>query len=218
MTPSWLSTLLSNAAGVESNGGPVRLEVRDIGELKLPSGRVIACDPVVEPDLRPFALSLPPGTWPVGITIAHFPGADQRIAGAWIRASRSLPVRWEPARIAGMGDSPDTAYGVDSGTGGFVSPEAAASLAARLDDAFMDELTAQMDSVYVHTRSWAVVPVPGTDGLNVVAFSSGFGDGAYGSYWGYDDAGTIACLLTDFGVIGRGGRDSTPARPWWKLW
>jgi hypothetical protein len=218
MTPSWLSTLLSDATGVESSGGEVRLEVRDIGELRLPSGRVIACDPVVEPDLRPFALSFPPGTWPVGITIAHFPGEDQRIAAAWVRASGSLPVRWDAALIEGMGDNPDSAYGVDSGTGGFVSPEAAALLAARLDDAFMDELTAQMDAVYVHTRGWAVVPVPGTDGLNVAAFSSGFGDGAYASYWGYDDAGTLACLLTDFAVVGRAGRDAASSRPWWKVW
>ena len=218
MTPSWLSTLLSDAAGVESSGGPARVEVRNIGDLRLPTGRVIACDPIVEPDLRPFALSLPPGTWPVGVTIAHLPGGDQRIAAAWIRASTAPPVRWEAARIAGMGDNPDSAYGVDSGTGGFVSPEAAASLAARVDEGFMDELTAQMESVYVHTRSWAVVPVGGTGGLNVAAFSSGFGDGAYASWWGYDEAGRIACLLTDFGIIGRAADHTIPSRPWWKFW
>jgi hypothetical protein len=179
---------------------------------------VIACDPVVEPDLRPFALTLPPGTWPVGVTIAHLPGEDQRIAAAWIRLPGASPVRWERALIAGLAENRDPAYGVDSGTGGFISPEAAAALAATTGDDFVDALTGAMDRVYMHTRSWAVVPVPATDGLNVAAFSSGVGDGAYASYWGYDESGASICLLTDFLIVARDHDDARSSRPWWKVW
>lgn len=32
-------------------------------------------------------------------------------------------------------------------------------------------------------------------------FSSGDGDGAYPSYWGFDDAGQLCCLMTDFRIL-----------------
>ena len=38
-------------------------------------------------------------------------------------------------------------------------------------------------------------------GLNLIAFSSGWGDGCYPSYWGLDAQGQATCLLTDFRVI-----------------
>ncbi len=36
---------------------------------------------------------------------------------------------------------------------------------------------------------------------NVVAFASGFGDGAYPSYAGFDRDGRIVAVLTDFGIL-----------------
>ncbi len=44
-------------------------------------------------------------------------------------------------------------------------------------------------------------------GANIIAFSSGWGDGCYASYWGYDADGKIACLITDFGVFGPNEED-----------
>lgn len=38
-------------------------------------------------------------------------------------------------------------------------------------------------------------------GGNLVMFSSGWGDGCYGSYFGYAADGVLACLITDFGVL-----------------
>lgn len=36
---------------------------------------------------------------------------------------------------------------------------------------------------------------------NMIAFQTGFGDGFYGSYWGYDAAGEIVALVADFAVL-----------------
>ena len=112
------------------------------------------------------------------------------------------------------------AYGVDSATGAFVSAEGAVVLAAQLSDDFIEELQAEMEAEYVPTREWALVPIPGTQGLNVATFSSGLGDGAYVSYWGFDAAGGIACLVTDFEIVGRPDRGARAprGRAWWKLW
>jgi len=41
---------------------------------------------------------------------------------------------------------------------------------------------------------------PDTGG-NAIAFSSGYGDGSYASYWGFTADDELACLVTDFGVL-----------------
>ncbi len=33
---------------------------------------------------------------------------------------------------------------------------------------------------------------------NVIAFSSGWGDGIYPTYFGYDEQGNVVCAVTDF--------------------
>ena len=218
MIPIYLSQLLTDSVVLGSDFGQARLECRVIGALKLPTGRIVACDPAVEPDLPPFAVSVAPGTWPVGVSIAHLPGDDQRITAAWIRVSDALPVRWEYAQLTGRREREAPAYGVDSATGAFVSAEGAIALAAHLDDDSLDDLVEKMEAQYVPTREWAVVPVPGTDGLDVAAFSSGLGDGSYVSYWGYDGGGEIVCLLTDFRIAGHDEPKRGKGRPWWKFW
>jgi hypothetical protein len=35
----------------------------------------------------------------------------------------------------------------------------------------------------------------------VIAFSSGWGDGSYPSFWGYDADSQPVALVTDFGVL-----------------
>jgi hypothetical protein len=32
-------------------------------------------------------------------------------------------------------------------------------------------------------------------------FASGWGDGCYASYWGYDNENQVSCLLTDFNLF-----------------
>lgn len=46
--------------------------------------------------------------------------------------------------------------------------------------------------------SWADVPVSEDSGANVIAFSTGQGDGCYPSFFGYDAQGRITCLATRF--------------------
>jgi hypothetical protein len=47
----------------------------------------------------------------------------------------------------------------------------------------------------------ANVCIDPSSGANVVAFTSGFGDGSYSTYVGYDAAGHPMALATDFGVV-----------------
>jgi len=168
-----------------------------IGELLLPSGQVVACDPYTVSDPSehsPFTIPIPPGTYPVflgmadEITERHF--ASQ--VYAVVHLSPQVPVRWELALVPGQSLSELTGeqffgYGVDSGEGCFVDQMALPLLAQRNP---RPEIQV-MGSTILDTAS----------GLNVVAFIAGMGDGAYPTYWGFDQDGTPCRLLTDFQIL-----------------
>jgi hypothetical protein len=90
-------------------------------------------------------------------------------------------------------------YPVDAGIGCFMDREAAQALDKFLsgDDLAYETVLNEMQKNTVDTWDWCDMPFgPG----NLVAFSSGWGDGLYASYAGRDAAGEIAVIVTDFSV------------------
>src|SRR5262245_4285199 len=168
----------------------------ELGELALPDGRLVACDPWFEN--VPVSRRLEPGRYRVQARIADFDdGRDQRTAAALLWVSDAAPVAFEPATTEG-GDA--YGLGVDSGTACFASPRAVELLAAEFDDEAAeppagDTLMAALERTYRHTWSWANHPL--ADDVNVVAFSTGFGDGIYPVFWGLDASGEPVCALID---------------------
>lgn len=114
------------------------LRSQPLGELYLPTGKIVANDPCCLFEGTPFTRTVPPGSYPVNL---------------WV---------WE---------------------GGIFSA---------LDDA--------LEKSYVDTYSAANVRLPDSE-YNVAAFSSGWGDGGYPSYWGFDAEGQLCCLMTDFCIL-----------------
>ncbi len=97
-----------------------------IGTLNLSSGQLILADPLILSDRdRPLDLDLPPGRYPVDLAVADTGKGGHRVALARLLLSDAPPVRWAMAVRKGedvrtlKGDQV-FAYGVDSGTGGFV--------------------------------------------------------------------------------------------------
>jgi hypothetical protein len=189
-----------------------RLERREIGHLVLTSGRIVANDPLAFFQTEPFTVAVPAGTYPVSVFIAHRTDsggqADQRIAFALVRFRDEQPARWEMALcanqdIATLKKEQFFGYGVDAGTGAFMDADAAAIVTTlRQDSVLYDEpLGDALGANYAHTREWAVFVVDKATGLNLVAFSSGWGDGTYPSFWGRSANGDPLCLLTDFLVL-----------------
>jgi hypothetical protein len=64
-----------------------------------------------------------------------------------------------------------------------------------------DEFFEALSRTYVPTWSWTNLIVDEATGANVIAFSSGYGDGSYPSYWGHDLTGQRVALVTDFVVL-----------------
>jgi hypothetical protein len=183
---------------------PTRVRIHRAGDLILPSGRIVACDPLVMPGTRAFAREVVPGRYPVLLSVAQLEG-DQRVAAAAVEfavSGATAAERWDLALLPGqdpttLGPRQFFGYGVDAGTGCFMD----AQVAATLDAGEPCGLDAALQASYVPTFSWANVALG--DG-SVVAFSSGWGDGSYASYWGFDGAGRVVALATDFAVLVEG--------------
>lgn len=194
-----------DGAKFRTSEGEYRVKCEQIGRLVVTSGRIVACDPLCYLHTRPFRRRVPVGRYPVLLSIA--PGYG--ILCAILRLSRRTPRRWlmasqtgRPLRVL----KPGYAWGylVDSGTGCFMDMKAAEILRKRMDEDpnYRDRLIEAMDGA-----EGADFQLDAKTGLNVVLFQSGDGDGEYVTYWGYDAAGELACLVTDFGLPGEGDSD-----------
>ena len=189
---------------VKTEDGMTFFIVRKIGELAVPTGAVLACEPVVGYDGAAFTTRIPVGIYPVILSVAKFK-YDERVAYAKLQISEKPSVRWEMAAVSGQDiDSlaADEVFGypVDSGTGCFMDAETAGVFADVIDEDYAHLMLGEMDKNYTPTWSWADFKFNGTSG-NLITFSTGFGDGVYASYFGFDKDDKIAALVTDFALF-----------------
>lgn len=178
-----------------------------LGKINLPTGKIVANDPCCLFQKEPFVRTVAPGEYPVMLYVIHI-NDDQRVAFAEIRFTEELPVDFELALTENddmnkLGEDDFFGYGVDSGTGGFMDEIICGELEKLIDasdDYMFEPLETALEESYVTTYSVANVCLPEST-HNVAAFSSGYGDGTYPSYWGFDKNGRICCLITDFMLI-----------------
>ena len=130
---------------------------------------------------------------------------EEYVAFARIRFSNELPVRWELAikegeNVAKSAKNADFGYPVESGTGCFmdISAQSAYKMAVKKDDNYWEQIEDEMaerDEKACGSIIWSL------DEANMAVFPSGYGDGKYPSYIGYDEEGKICRLVTDFLVM-----------------
>lgn len=185
------------------------INVIHMGNVELTSGRIVAADPLAQPDRPALARTVAPGEYPVTLYQAF-----GRIAAASMRFAEGRPDRWELAVLPGqdpatLKDDEIFGYPVDAGVGCYMDAQTLALIDERQAQVqaqkpgadinyYDDVLAADLDankSIYALHR-----PVAGKKG-NVAVFWSGWGDGFYPVFWGLDRDGRALVLLTDFGVI-----------------
>lgn len=218
--PSWLLAGLK-AGSVTDHGGAEEgqafaVEVHRLGELPLPDGRLIGCDPYLA-DLtrRPFDLALPPGEHPVGVAIVRIAADHIRPAALLLSVSSAPIARWSLAQTVAeptsAPDDPDDdpatfevgailGYGVDAGTGALLSPSALPALVeVGNEDGGMleDPLSVAMEESPIE----AVLVAPRPGALVVAQCHSGWGDGVYATWVGWDEGGGVSLVMTDFAVV-----------------
>lgn len=202
------SQLFRDGLEISTTWGNATLKCHDVGELVTPSGKIVACDPIVFPEKSPFSVHLPVGRYPVILNVAHFGDRDQRVAYAAMKIGDGKPHYWEMALLPGqditsLEEDHIFCYPVDSGIGSFMDVAAAQSLSKKMDadNTYFEMLMAEMDKTYVNTWSWANIEMDPLTNANLIMFSSGLGDGCYASYFALDEERRPLLLVTDFGVF-----------------
>ncbi|MET9841654.1 DUF4241 domain-containing protein [Streptomyces virginiae] len=183
-----------------------------IGEVTLPTGRVVACDPFVcmgEGEAEPFTVAVEPGRYRAEAAVATLaragsapdPHPHTRIAAARLVIRDAPSVGWEMAVVAGqdpsaLGEGEFFGYGVDAGTGCFHDAAAHESFPGAEDDD--GPLWSALDAVVEGPQ---VFLARGEDGHTLAGFTSGWGDGCYPTWIGRDSGGRVTCFVTDFLVV-----------------
>jgi hypothetical protein len=196
------------------NLGDFRIECRVVGDLAVPTGSIVACDPFTWPGWQPFLRQVPPGTYPVVLSIGDSVKSTpkkpepRRIAFARLQIGTGTPIRWELATLPGqeleaLKPGKSFGYPTDSCMGCFMDSKAGERLAEMMDDDpdnYATDLGEGLISADYAVGRWGNFQVDSETGLNVVFFDSAWGDGSYSSYWGFDDADEVVCLMTNFFV------------------
>lgn len=182
----------------------------EAGYLTIISNQICAADPFVTiGDRLPFTQAIPNGEHRVRLAVGDFPSGGHRVALARVDFSTKPAVRWQMATVAGQDISllkPDEifGYGVDAGTGSFYDPkagEAAKVLLTAEPDAWEQWQTDGEASGAKVIGPYSFLLTVSLGPANIVMFHSGWGDGFYASYFGFDAAGNVTALVTDFATI-----------------
>jgi len=170
-----------------------KITVTTIGELELPTGEIVACDPLITGLGRPpFSRKVKPGRYPVILLQVR-----TKIAVAALRFGTGLPVRWELATFAR--DRPsgyEFEFIVDDAVASFMDKSFLTIMSdnqEELDD-YLADVACTIDKFCIDS------PMEGNP-INVAMFDTGYGDGAYWSFWGLDASGEPLLLMTDFEVL-----------------
>ena len=200
--------------------GNREVDVLDIGAVHFPSGTIFACDPLVElEDTPPFIQTIPAGTYPVKICVVPSEKYGDRYACVKVEVSREKPVRYELGMTGKedldeeLGEDEYFGFGVDAGMGCVADIQTQAAFktywAKRLEedpdidpynDLFCDLLE---ENAKAHPKyqgdygDWLNWTVPDTD-CNLPIFASGWGDGYYPVYFGYDAKGEVCAVYVRF--------------------
>jgi hypothetical protein len=205
---SFLPIRTAHLAGKKAAG------VKDVlraGEIVVTTGRLVACDPMMQPERPPFERLVAPGKYAVHLFVAK---EGSVIGFAEIRVRRAAIDHFEIATIAGqdaatLGEGQVFGYPVGSGLGCFAD-EAALRHLRDADAAHQKADGRSYVSYYDAVVSaelganggrWVDHRPHGSTSENVMIFRSGDGDGAYATYFGIDAAGEVACVVTSFSVF-----------------
>jgi hypothetical protein len=159
-----------------------------IGDVKLPSGRVIVGEYLS--DEEPLAFTVAPGAYPAHATLARYPDyPNDDVAFLTLVLSESPTVRWQASG----------AIGVDGGTTTVTSVEGRDELLKAQETGSLELNEAIFDSMVAHdylATDWELTPQ-----TNLVQVSSGVGDGAYPVYVGFDEQGEPTRVVVDFYLL-----------------
>ena len=204
----------------EKKIGEMEVDILDIGKVNLPTGEILTCDPLVElGEARTYIQKTPIGKFPVKICVVPSRDYGDRYACVKVEFNKNKPVVYELA-VTGNEKEMDEAgedefygFGVDAGMGCVADKktqeeytkywkklEEEGNADNPYDDIFEELLEESFKKFPKYQRDcgdWANFIIPDTD-LNIPVFASGWGDGYYPCYFGYDEKGELCGFYIHF--------------------
>ncbi|AYO58506.1 hypothetical protein CO230_10495 [Chryseobacterium sp. 6424] len=191
------------------------IETFDGGKIHLPTGHLVACDPLLTNDMPAFTQPFPVGDYPLHV---HKERESNCIAYIEIVFSNNMVKSWQLAttegqRVAELGKDEIFGYPVESGMGCFMDADTQHEL-SRLEQRIFKRKGADFMGIYeefFHAHffdengaidQFAVLKPSDTKPGSIFAFETGYGEGFYGSYIGYDAEGKPVKIITEFIEIG----------------
>jgi hypothetical protein len=172
------------------------------GVLHLPTGRLVAADPSWLPswqrlDIAPYTAAVSPGTYPLTLALVES-STDRRVAAAKLAIHDEPVVAWEMALRPGqdpaaLRDGEAYTVGVDVATIALFDAVALPAMAKRTEE--------DPHSYYVTAADRPVELADPASGANLIAFETGWGDGAYPVWVGRTPAGAVACFVVDMAML-----------------
>jgi hypothetical protein len=225
LDPDRVLPLANRRVEFQTEQGVVSYQFRalECGELVLPSGRLVPCDPFVTLGLQQnVEIQLPSGRYAVWVTIADVSeeqdASHEREAYLSLILSNQPSVSWaflSPLRADQVEQALDEGefigIPVDAGTVGMVDAEAVERLMPQdsavwydtlFDHPGVDSWFAQMDNPQQIRAGCVNILLPGaTQGENLILSHSGWGDGCYALIATFDAVGGMTGVHIDLAVV-----------------
>ncbi|WP_343663390.1 DUF4241 domain-containing protein [Chryseobacterium mucoviscidosis] len=192
------------------------LETMEIGNVSLPSGKIVVRDPLVDlnGNQSPYFIQAPKGDFPVTIAVVKSEDWGDRYAVVKVEFTKEKPIVYREALVGieeleGVTEDDYFGFGVDAGLGCITDKEVLPFVDKFVDetdlDNFYDDYFAALfeQSYKDHPKNqrdagdWINWKVPDTN-YHIPLFASGFGDGTYPVYFAYDNNDSICGLYIQF--------------------
>ncbi|MDR2236558.1 MAG: DUF4241 domain-containing protein [Chryseobacterium sp.] len=187
------------------------LESFEVGKIYLSSGKLVACDPLITNDMLPFSTEFPKGNFSV---LLHKERESNCVAYAEIVFSSEAVTDWKMAVTSGqnikdLAEEEVFGYPVESGMGCFMDADTQNSL-NELEKRLYHSKGADFMGIYEEffheyffdengaIDQYAFLKPSEEHPGTIFAFETGYGEGFYASYIGYDKTGKPVKIITEF--------------------
>ena len=191
---------------IDTEFGRMNIEKMEAGRLKLKTGRIVASDPILLYDDECYSEHVKPGEYAVNIYVGKAGNRKKQTVAAEIRINDVEPVKWEMALLKGesskgFGHDEFMGYEVENGLGCFMDEKVMEMLDIMGEDELNEYEARIKDAVRNSDCSCADIVMDEKSGINIIVFASGWNEGTFPTYCGFDKNGKLSRFVTDFMVI-----------------
>lgn len=192
----------------------------EMGNVSFPTGNVIVCDPLVyiSRKIKPYFVQTPTGTFPLTTLVAEVEKDYYRYVAVQVKFTDNKAVNYIEALkgtedLDGLEEGEYFGFNVDAGLATVIDTATRDAYCDFedewrkentdgnvYDDFFADEFKKSYEQNPQFQRKggdWINFNIPNTN-LNIPMIQSGFGDGSYPVYFGYDADNKICELVIQF--------------------